>query len=310
MPCLSFALGQPLSTPLPPLAAQLTGSVQRWTAVRGEAGSSAAADGTCHRCGKPLPARPIAIQPKVLPSSGGGGGAAAPSSPVAASTAAPSPSPSPPQRLFCSFACSEEDIVRRSGGAVRQRLLAMERGVCQRCGIDAQALYKRVQALEPPERLAVLEKFMHLGTSKRGSRMLVDPKVCLLLFARLCCVCVCGIISPSSLLDGSQAGDFWQADHIVPVAEGRLQCELVAGVLHSSLTLLTPYVLCEQVEASVGCSTIAHSALLATPRKQQLCDAASAYSQVGQRTFAASLAPAKLRGLYGVSVIIVCCQGE
>lgn len=128
---------------------------------------------------------------------------------------------------------------------------------------------------------------------------------CLSIPRYVCCcwhafvVCVCGIISPSSLLDGrDQAGDFWQADHIVPVAEGRLQCELVAGVLCSSLTHVTPYVLCEQVEASVGCSTIAHSALLATPRKQQLCDAASAYNQVAQRTFAASLAPAKLRGMY------------
>ncbi|KAH8072822.1 annealing helicase [Aureococcus anophagefferens] len=116
-----------------PLAAELAAALRRRRAVptaraRREAAEDdgggdggAADDGACAWCEKQLP-------------DGVAGEAGAPA--------------------FCAWACSAEYKLRRpnNSSAARSQLFALEHGVCQACGLDAHALYRRIKALAPPER--------------------------------------------------------------------------------------------------------------------------------------------------------------
>lgn len=97
---------------------------------------------------------------------------------------------------------------------VREQLFALEQGKCQKCSIDANALFLRIQSLQPAERLnALMNANWYLPKVKKAlDRLLQNPK----------------------------EGDFWQADHIVPVAEGGGSCGL-----DNLRTLCTP---CHQGE--------------------------------------------------------------
>ena len=65
--------------------------------------------------------------------------------------------------------------------------------MCQLCGFDAHAFYRRILALPTEQaRLQALMASPYSTASERLKRMLTNPK----------------------------EGDFWEADHIVPVAEG------------------------------------------------------------------------------------------
>ena len=106
--------------------------------------------------------------------------------------------------IYCSQECAEEGRVRRGGifaaASIRKQVFALEGGVCQLCGIDAHALYLRVKSLPPAQRLSVLcnAKWTLPKTHKALDRLLQEPT----------------------------EGAFWQADHIVPVAEGGGDCGL------------------------------------------------------------------------------------
>ena len=116
---------------------------------------------------------------------------------------------------YCSRECTEEGRLRRGKSSqIRQQLFALERGICCLCGIDAYAFFLRVKSLQPAERLNALcntnwklPKNMHAL-----ERLLHSPK----------------------------EGDFWQADHIIPVVEGGGDCSL-----DNLRTLCTP---CHQNE--------------------------------------------------------------
>lgn len=97
---------------------------------------------------------------------------------------------------------------------IREQLFSLEQGKCQKCGIDANALFIRIQSLKSAERLnALINANWHLPKTKKAlDRLLQNPK----------------------------EGDFWQADHIVPVAEGGGSCGL-----ENLRTLCTP---CHQSE--------------------------------------------------------------
>ena len=105
---------------------------------------------------------------------------------------------------YCSHVCAEEGRLKRGGfyasTRVREQVFDMEGGVCQKCGLDAHALFRRIEALHPSERLSVLCDLNWNLPRARVSleRLLQDPK----------------------------EGDFWQADHIIPVAEGGGSCDL------------------------------------------------------------------------------------
>lgn len=108
------------------------------------------------------------------------------------------------QSTYCSIECAEEGRLRRGGmyasTQVRAQVFALERGVCTLCSVDAYALFLRIKALQPAERLNVLcnanWKLPQSGPALE--RLLHQPK----------------------------EGDFWQADHIEAVAEGGGSCGL------------------------------------------------------------------------------------
>jgi 5-methylcytosine-specific restriction endonuclease McrA len=108
------------------------------------------------------------------------------------------------QSTYCSRECAENGRLQRGGmyasTQVRSQVFALEGGVCRLCGIDAHALYIRISALQPAERLNALcnANWKLPKTPKALERLLQDPK----------------------------EGDFWQADHIVAVAEGGGGCGL------------------------------------------------------------------------------------
>ena len=120
---------------------------------------------------------------------------------------------------YCSGNCAEQGRLKRGGmfasTNIRSQLFALEGGVCQLCGIDAHALFTRIGSLHPAERLNALcnAGWKLPKTPKALERLLQDPK----------------------------EGDFWQADHIVAVAEGGGGCGLenlrtLCGTCHSNET--------------------------------------------------------------------------
>jgi hypothetical protein len=108
------------------------------------------------------------------------------------------------ESTYCSRECADEGRLKRGGmygsTQVRAQVFALEGGVCRLCGIGAHALYTRICALQPAERLNALcnANWKLPKTSKALERLLQDPK----------------------------EGDFWQADHIKAVSEGGGGCGL------------------------------------------------------------------------------------
>ena len=101
---------------------------------------------------------------------------------------------------FCSQECSVEFSVRSSQGAARRQLYATQKGVCQKCGLDAHDLFERIAVLTPAERY---QELLRLGYRLPRS-----------------------VKSLRKLLAHPEEGDFWQADHIVPVSGGGGECDL------------------------------------------------------------------------------------
>ena len=78
---------------------------------------------------------------------------------------------------YCSMKCAEEGRLKRGGKYastnIRQQLFALEKGVCRRCNIDAHALYIRIRALKPIERLNALINANF--TLPKSDRLLTSP---------------------------------------------------------------------------------------------------------------------------------------
>jgi 5-methylcytosine-specific restriction endonuclease McrA len=88
---------------------------------------------------------------------------------------------------FCSAWCVEEWRVRTDPGYVREKVLERDRGICAACGVDCLDAERRLKRLRGAARLkASLEWGMRAGSRK----------------------------------------SLWDADHIVPVAEGGGECDL------------------------------------------------------------------------------------
>ena len=109
-----------------------------------------------------------------------------------------------PRRTFCSDACVQALRVRTSPSAAREGVFERDRGVCARCRIDTLDLLRRLRNLARrrarPEVLAEarqlalgFEAAIEVGS---GSRVLRIRRT------------------------------LWQADHILPVAEGGGGCSL------------------------------------------------------------------------------------
>jgi 5-methylcytosine-specific restriction endonuclease McrA len=94
----------------------------------------------------------------------------------------------PPRRFtFCSDWCVHEWRMRTDPGYLRQRVLERDRGLCALCGIDTVAAFWELKRARGGKRAALLERW---GLRKLNRRSL------------------------------------WDADHILPVAEGGGECDL------------------------------------------------------------------------------------
>lgn len=103
---------------------------------------------------------------------------------------------------YCSRECTDEGRLKRGGmkNQLRAQVFALEGGVCRLCGIDGHALYTRIAALEPAERLNAL---CNSNWKIPKSAKALD-----------------------SLLQNPKEGGFWQVDHIRAVVEGGGGCGL------------------------------------------------------------------------------------
>lgn len=109
---------------------------------------------------------------------------------------------------FCSEACRKQARLMTDASVARKQLFELERGVCQRCGLNAHELHGRLAAL---------------GAAHARERLLRDsgfPADRATALARAAAIA---------------EGDLWQADHIVPVSEGGGEC-----TLENLRTLCTP----------------------------------------------------------------------
>jgi 5-methylcytosine-specific restriction protein A len=93
----------------------------------------------------------------------------------------------PGRRTFCSGACVHEWKLRTDPGYLRQRVLDRDAGVCAKCGVDTVALRRDMRRLDFAARRRFLKEWELTERSRKS---------------------------------------LWDADHIVPVAEGGGQCDL------------------------------------------------------------------------------------
>jgi 5-methylcytosine-specific restriction protein A len=91
------------------------------------------------------------------------------------------------RRTFCSDACVHEWKLRTNPGYLREKVFERDRGVCAQCGADTTKLRRDLRKLD----YAARRRFLKDWNLKEGSRK-----------------------------------SMWDADHIVPVAEGGGQCDL------------------------------------------------------------------------------------
>ena len=91
------------------------------------------------------------------------------------------------RRTFCSEWCVHEWKLRSDPGYLRDCVLARDQGICAVCGVDTVAEWKRLRRTHPNRRPAALAAW---GLKRLTRRSL------------------------------------WDADHIVPVAEGGGECDL------------------------------------------------------------------------------------
>ncbi len=91
------------------------------------------------------------------------------------------------RRTFCADSCVHEWKLRTNPGYLREKVLARDRGVCAKCGVDTIALRRDMRKLD----YAARRRFLKLWKLREGYRK-----------------------------------SLWDADHIVPVAEGGGQCDL------------------------------------------------------------------------------------
>ncbi|KAM8872272.1 DNA annealing helicase and endonuclease ZRANB3 isoform 1-T2 [Synchiropus picturatus] len=100
---------------------------------------------------------------------------------------------------FCSFRCQEEFQLRSNQTYMRSRVLEVEQGICQHCGIHAHDLFQKVRNAPPSQRKEMLENTWLAQLSLKQLNEMIRAPV---------------------------EGDFWQVDHIRPVYSGGGQCTL------------------------------------------------------------------------------------
>ncbi len=90
------------------------------------------------------------------------------------------------RRTFCSDDCVHEWRLRTDPGYLREQVFDRDRGICGICRLDTVEFYQRFRLLPAPKR-SELRRRLDMPAGR---------------------------------------GSFWDADHIVPVAEGGGECDL------------------------------------------------------------------------------------
>ena len=91
------------------------------------------------------------------------------------------------RRTFCSDACVHQWRLRTDPAYLREKVFDRDRGVCAQCGVDTMVLRRDMRKLD----YAARRQFLRQWKLREGSRK-----------------------------------SLWDADHVVPVAEGGGQCDL------------------------------------------------------------------------------------
>uniref|UniRef100_A0A674PBS3 Zinc finger RANBP2-type containing 3 n=1 Tax=Takifugu rubripes TaxID=31033 RepID=A0A674PBS3_TAKRU len=100
---------------------------------------------------------------------------------------------------FCSHKCQDDFQMRTSQTYMRSRVLEVEHGTCQHCGLHAHDLFLKVRDAPPSKRKEMLENTWLAQLSVKELNEMIRAPV---------------------------EGDFWQVDHIQPVYRGGGQCSL------------------------------------------------------------------------------------
>lgn len=113
----------------------------------------------------------------------------------------------PPRRSWCSQECVDHYLIRSSPAEVRRQIVKRDHGVCALCRFDCEGAedlnnrWRRVPGLTAREQRGLArELFYYLKA--RGFRITGPPE------------------------RWHNSTSLWEADHIVPVAEGGGQCDL------------------------------------------------------------------------------------
>jgi 5-methylcytosine-specific restriction protein A len=105
---------------------------------------------------------------------------------------------------WCGQACVEEYLVRSNAGYARKKVEERDRGVCARCGLDTDQLKRVVRALFRRTRDPISPMDMERGKYFRWLKYFQGLHA----------------------WAGNTYRHLWEADHIVPVAEGGGSCGL------------------------------------------------------------------------------------
>lgn len=97
------------------------------------------------------------------------------------------------RRTWCSDKCVEEYRLLTDWGFVRRKVLERDQGICQMCGMDCIEAKQIVRAAK--------KQIQNYSIEQHFFKWLGIPS-------------------------GRQCGDLWDADHIIPVAEGGGACGL------------------------------------------------------------------------------------
>ncbi|XP_071824908.1 DNA annealing helicase and endonuclease ZRANB3-like isoform X2 [Apostichopus japonicus] len=101
---------------------------------------------------------------------------------------------------YCSEECKMEHQIRwKSSKYVREQLLEAEHGVCQICNLDAHTIYKNIRDLPKSKRKDILSETAYSDLSAKLLNEMIKSPV---------------------------EGQFWHADHIIPVYKGGGLCSL------------------------------------------------------------------------------------
>ena len=112
-----------------------------------------------------------------------------------------------PRRTFCGEACVERWKLRTNPGHLRARVWARDRGICAECGVNTKSWSRSVKA-------KVARQMKAAGLVRGGS----GHSAALVRKIEAAALRALGLTSSRS--------SFWDADHIIPVAEGGGECDL------------------------------------------------------------------------------------